>query len=416
MATTVMSAITKPRGRGWQWNGRELSGGQLRLLLAAGFAFVSYKSVREALTVDAGIIADREAGLAVAVVLCASLLLCRRLPVAVAVVTTAGFLLESQMWPALVALYNLTVRRPPPLALALTGAAVLPVLFGPVRELLNMPLLTFMPCSSLLIPLAFGLASRNQRDINRLLARRLDDLAAANRLRDDRVRLAERARIAREMHDVLAHRLSLLVLHSGVLQRRGAEVSEPVQERLGLLRDTSARALDDLRSVLGALRDQEGPVPLAPTADDLPALIAEAETAGTRVRGTRADTGDLAALPATVRFAVHRIVQEALTNARKHAPGKPVDLTVAVERTQVEVRAENACPVVPEGSGTEEAAPHGYGLVGVAERVAALKGEFTAGFAGADRFLLHAVLPVTPRTPEPDAQETKETKAGAAAQ
>ncbi len=407
MATTVMSAPAQRRLNGWRWNGRELRRGQLRLLLAAGFASVAYLSLRDALTLDAGIVTGGGADVVVAALLCASLLLCRRMPVAVAVVATAGFLLESQMWPALVALYNLTVRRPAPLALALTGAAVVPLLFTPVRELLNMPLLTFMPCSSVLVPLAFGLAFRNQQDVNRLLARRLDDLAAANQLRDDRVRLAERSHIAREMHDVLAHRLSLIVLHSGVLQRRAAEVPEPVQERLRLLRDTSAQALDDLRSVLGALRDQEGPAPLTPAAaDDLSALIAQARRAGTRVRGDLPGPEDLAALPAAIRFAMHRIVQEALTNARKHAPGQPVDLSVAVERSQVEVRAENACPTAPAGPGARRTAGSGYGLVGVAERVAALNGAFTACRAGTDRFLLHAVLPLSLRIPEKPADET----------
>ncbi|MFE5667624.1 sensor histidine kinase [Streptomyces niveus] len=128
--------------------------------------------------------------------------------------------------------------------------------------------------------------------------------------------------------------------------------------------------------------------------DDLPSLIAESEAAGTRVRGAVDEAGELPGLPAAVRLAVHRIVQEALTNARKHAPGEPVDLTVTVRRSQsrVEIRAANGCPPRATSPGT----PRGYGLVGVGERVAALHGELTTGRGDDGRFVLRAQLPVPP--------------------
>ncbi|WP_326798436.1 histidine kinase [Streptomyces sp. NBC_01808] len=361
---------------------------QLRLLLAAGFVFVVFKSVRAALTGQPGLVTSPAASAVVAGALCAVLPLCRRMPVPVAAVTGAGLLLESQVWPVFIALYGVTLWRPRGTAIALTGAVFVPAAFGPFRELVNMPQVVLFPCAILAVPLAVGLAVRSQRDLAGSLARQLEHLEAANRLRDEQVRMAERARIAREMHDVLAHRLSLLVLHTGVLQRRGDAVPEPVRERLDLLRTTSAHALDDLRDLLGALRDHEGPVPLAPTADDLPALIAESERAGTRVR---ARTDDLAGLPAAVRLAAHRIVQEALTNARKHAPGTPVGLTVTVTRTRVAIRAENECGMAPE---PQDGPSRGYGLVGIAERVAALHGELTTGRTGDGRFVLTAELPV----------------------
>ncbi|MFC8078933.1 sensor histidine kinase [Streptomyces sp. NPDC057307] len=365
-----------------------------RLLRAAAFVFVSYKAVYDGLTADAGLVDGAAASALIAAGLCAALPLCRRLPVPVAALALAGFLLESQLWPVLIALYRVTVRRPAPVAIGLTALAFVPAAYGPFRALVDMPQVSYLPCAVVTVPLAFGLAARSHRRLARSLARQLDHLEAANRLRDEQVRLAERARIAREMHDVLAHRLSLLVLHTGVLQRRGAEVPEAVRERLGLLRDTSAHALDDLRDLLGALRDHEGPAPLGPTVDDLPSLIAESEAAGTRVRGGVDVAGELAALPAAVRLAVHRIVQEALTNARKHAPGEPVDLTVTVRRSRsrVEIRAANGCP--PRL--TSPAAPRGYGLVGVGERVAALHGELTTGRTDDDRFVLRAQLPIPP--------------------
>ncbi|MEV8420741.1 sensor histidine kinase [Streptomyces niveus] len=365
-----------------------------RLLRAAAFALVSYKALYDGLTAEAGIVGGAAASALVAAGICAALPLYRRLPVAVATLAVAGFLLESQIWPVLIALYCVTVRRPAPVAIGLTALAFVPAAYGPFRELVNMDQVSYLPCAVVTVPLAFGLAARSHRRLARSLARQLDHLEAANRLRDERVRLAERARIAREMHDVLAHRLSLLVLHTGVLQRRGAEAPDAVRERLGLLRDTSAHALDDLRDLLGALRDHEGPAPLGPTVDDLPSLIAESEAAGTRVRGAVDEAGELPGLPAAVRLAVHRIVQEALTNARKHAPGEPVDLTVTVRRShsRVEIRAANGYSPQPTSPGT----PRGYGLVGVGERVAALHGELTTGRGDDGRFVLRAQLPVPP--------------------
>ncbi|MCT2590156.1 histidine kinase [Streptomyces sp. N2-109] len=369
--------------------GRLLTPWQRKSLLAAGFAFVVFKSLRTALDGREGLIADPGVSGLVTAGLCAVLLLCHRLPVTVALVTITGFLLESQIWPAFVALYAVTLWRPRALALGLTAIAFVPAALDPFRTLVNMPQVTFLPCAVLAVPLAFGLAARSHRDLALSLARQLEHIRAAHQLRDDQVRLAERARIAREMHDVLAHRLSLLVLHTGVLQRRGEEVPEPVRERLSLLRDTSAHALDDLRDLLGALRDHEGPAPLAPTSDDLPALIAESEAAGIRVH---ARLGTLHGLSAAVRLAVHRIVQEALTNARKHAPAAPVDLTVTVRRGRVEIRVENACP--PPTARHGDGAHHGYGLVGIAERVSALHGELTTRRTDEGRFVLRAELPV----------------------
>jgi signal transduction histidine kinase len=359
-----------------------------RVLAAGGLAFVGYKALHEALSTGAGLISAPWASAAVAAVVCVALPLAGRWPVPVAVIALAGFLLESQVWPVLVALYVVAVRCRLPVALGLTAAAWVPALIGPVRELLNMPLLTMLPCSLLAVPVAFGLAMRSHRELAASLARQLEHERAANRLRDERVRLSERERLAREMHDVLAHRLSLLVLHAGVLQRRGTEVPEPVLDRLALLRDTSAQALDDLRDLLGALRDHGGSAPLTPTADDLPALIAESEAAGTRV-DARVDRLD--ELPAALRLAVHRIVQEALTNARRHAPSSAVELSVTVTGRRVAIRAANACPPGPPA---DRPSGRGYGLVGVAERVAALHGAMAAERTDDGRFVLRAELPV----------------------
>jgi hypothetical protein len=143
----------------------------------------------------------------------------------------------------------------------------------------------------------------------------------------------------------------------------------------------------DLRDLLGALRarpEPDGPPP-APPADDLPGLIAESEAAGTTVT---ARVAALSGLPMAVRLAVHRIVQEALTNARKHAPGAPVGLEVAVTAGRVVIEVVNAAPPAAP------AVPSGFGLLGVAERVAALEGALSSGRDGAGRFVLRAELPL----------------------
>ncbi|WP_130799691.1 sensor histidine kinase [Streptomyces otsuchiensis] len=294
-----------------------------RWLRTAWLAYPIYATLRDAPGGDAGMLPGAAPGVAVAVLLCAALLAVRRYPVAVALIALAGFVVESHPWPLLAALFEVAVRGRLRVAAGLTLAAGVPMSVPALRELVNMPVFTLAPCAFVFVPVACGLAVRSHRDRAHALARRLE-------LRDERIRTAERERIAREMHDVLAHRLSLVALHAGVLQRRASEVPAPVRDRLALLRATSTSALDDMRDLLGALRDPVAPdrAPLTPVTDDLPGLIRESEEAGTRVHR---DLAELTGLPAAVRLAAHRIVQEALTNARKHAPGRPVRLTVRPE-------------------------------------------------------------------------------------
>ncbi|GAA2168895.1 sensor histidine kinase [Actinomadura napierensis] len=204
-------------------------------------------------------------------------------------------------------------------------------------------------------------------------------------------RMLERTRIAREMHDVLAHRLSLLATYAGALEYRPDAPPEKLAQAAGVVRAGVHQALDELREVISVLRDEDGadddrPQPVL---TDLPDLVAESRDAGGSVQ-LRDAVVEPAALPAAAGRTAYRVVQEGLTNARKHAAGRPV--RVAIEGrpgTRLVIDIRN--PLPPDG--TAPLAPgSGTGLVGLTERVQLAGGrldhEVTAG-----EFRLHAWLP-----------------------
>ncbi|MFD6135924.1 sensor histidine kinase [Isoptericola sp. NPDC060257] len=187
-------------------------------------------------------------------------------------------------------------------------------------------------------------------------------------------RTAERTRIAREMHDTLAHRLSLLAATAGAMEYRPDADPAALAAAAGRVRAGVSDALEDLRQVIRLLRagpDDLGPVP---GLDDVRRLVDDSRAAGADVtyERTGADVP-----PATVATAVFRVVQESLTNARRHAPGAAVRVTVATAPGEVRVRVvdDGAAPgaVAPDGVGT------GTGLVGLRERATLLGGTLAAG-------------------------------------
>lgn len=238
--------------------------------------------------------------------------------------------------------------------------------------------------------LVLGLWFGNRRHLMRALAADVEHLRVEASLREDAARVAERSRIAAEMHDVLAHRLSLIALHTGVLATRKDTLPEPVIERLALLRTASTQALGDLRDVLGALREpdptQSG-TELHPILRDVQELVSEARNAGQRI-GMMTE-GDPERAPTTHRLAVYRIVQEALTNARKHADGALVTVRIDYRRPTTWVEVTNT----PGTSGKAGEVDSGYGLVGLRERVTALGGHLNTGPAGAGAWRLSALIP-----------------------
>jgi signal transduction histidine kinase len=246
------------------------------------------------------------------------------------------------------------------------------------------------------IVISWGLLARVGRQHVLELRERATRTEAEQRLRLEQARDAERRRIAREMHDVLAHRVSLLALHAGALEFRRDASAEEVAEATGVIRATAQSALEELREVIGVLRDgsEEGaPEPPQPTLVDVPALVEESRAAGMRVRCTiEVDAPET--VPAALGRTVYRIVQEGLTNARKHAPAAAVDVTIAgSEELVVEVVSRRPVGVAVAASPLPGS---GSGLIGLGERVALAGGELRHGPDAAGDFVLRATLPRTP--------------------
>ncbi|WP_315096274.1 histidine kinase [uncultured Cellulomonas sp.] len=200
----------------------------------------------------------------------------------------------------------------------------------------------------------------------------------------EEARSAERTRIAREMHDTLAHRLTLLATTAGALEYRTDLSPEQVAAAAGVVRASAGEALEELRTVIGVLR--EGPEELrpAPGLADLAALVAREREAGATVTLTVPDVD----LPPALGLAVYRTCQEGLTNARRHAPGAVVDVRVAVE-DGLRVRVVDVGGAAGSGPGT------GSGLIGLTERIELLGGTVTA-VPRPDGFALEAWIPWEP--------------------
>ncbi|MGS2613958.1 sensor histidine kinase [Micromonospora sp. LZ34] len=243
-------------------------------------------------------------------------------------------------------------------------------------------------------PLVIGLWIRARRDTLDALGDRAARLEREQEARAERARAEERARIAREMHDVVAHRVSLMVVHAGALEVTAADPA--TVEAASLIRATGRQALTDLREVLGVLRQ---PTPTAGEAPDttpppglagVDELVRESRAAGLRVH--RHDEGTPRPLPATVDRTVHRVVQEALTNVRKHAADAETAVRVHHLAGGIEVSVRNG-PSTP-GPALPGAA---LGLVGLRERVELLGGRLEAGPADGG-FQVRALIPVEDET------------------
>jgi signal transduction histidine kinase len=206
----------------------------------------------------------------------------------------------------------------------------------------------------------------------------------------------ERARIARELHDVVAHSLSVIVVQAGAERRslRGPEVDEEsIDAALGSIERVGREALVDLRRLLGLLRRTDDPVALSPQPglaqlDDLLSTVREA--------GLQVDvevSGDRSPLPPGLDLTAYRIVQEALTNVLKHANARCVRVGVAFQRTHLDLEvADDGSP----GPGNPiAAAGPGHGLIGMRERVNVFGGTISAGSAAGGGWTVHARLPVT---------------------
>ncbi len=203
--------------------------------------------------------------------------------------------------------------------------------------------------------------------------------------------LEERARIAREMHDVVAHHMSLIAVRAETAPYRLSDLPEPVSEEFRALSEAAREAMTDMRRLLGVLRNDEpaGRAP-QPQLSDLSALIGAARLAGVAVELTV--PAELDQVPAGVGVCAYRIVQESLSNASQHAPGAAVTVSVDHADRAVLLRVANGPGGPPGVPGNGHG--RGHGLIGMRERVELLGGALSAGPAPDGGFVVSAVLPI----------------------
>ncbi|MFH8487646.1 sensor histidine kinase [Streptomyces longisporoflavus] len=237
---------------------------------------------------------------------------------------------------------------------------------------------------------AMGFAARTRQTLLAAAERRAADASRAQALEAAQATQRERARIAGEMHDVVAHSLTLLVVHAETLRARGGELPDWARARVDELAAAGRQSSGELRGLLRMLRDPADAVPLQPVPGlgELDGLLDRHRAAGGTIEVRRGVV--LESLPGPVQLAGYRVVQEALVNARRHAPGAPVRLTF--EGAAHELRCE-----VANGRGARRGtagAGAGIGLVSMRERVGALGGELTAGPTGDGGFRVVATMPL----------------------
>ncbi len=218
--------------------------------------------------------------------------------------------------------------------------------------------------------------------------RREDALSEQQRLARQAVS-EERLRIARELHDVVAHSMTVIAVQAGTGRMVIDDDVEHARRALASIEDTSKRALNEMRRLLGVLRaDTPGAAALAPvpTLDDLDRLVAHAVEGGTSVDVSV--EGDRRKVPAGIELAAYRVLQEALTNVRRHAAGAPARVHVSFEPSELVVEVEN--PLVDGHPATDGG---GHGLLGMRERVSLYGGTFEAGPRPDGTFKVSARIP-----------------------
>ena len=323
----------------------------------------------------------------------------RRWPFPVAMILAlTGLVSMSAAGPSVLAVVSLATRRKIP---ELVSVGLVTIVVGqsyihyqPAYTDQDPPWLnfTFLVIATVAVTL-LGMYFGSRRELLWTLRERARSAESEQELRVSRAQAAERERIAREMHDVLAHRISLVTMHAGALAYRTDLPPEQVRETAQLIQAKAHEALADLRQVLGVLRSPDGTGDRPqPTYGDLGALITESSTSG-MVIDFAAELPDGQQPPDQVGRTLYRVVQEALTNARKHAAGTHVRIRVSGSPDDgIEVDIRNATRVGALGMPVTPGA--GLGLVGLRERAELAGGTLTV-IDEPESFSLRCWLPWT---------------------
>ncbi|MGA5506697.1 sensor histidine kinase [Streptomyces umbrinus] len=439
MTTTGEDHTATLTGPWWwaRWRSAVLDG-TLALVSAVECAIEGYPFADAAgVPVPAGMVFGALAG--------SVLLFRRRWPIAVVLVSIAITPAQMGFLMGLVGLYTLAASEMPRRIIgALAGMSMVGMLIvtyvrahqGMVRGDLSMVGDWFVPFVSITTslgmtapPILLGLYVGARRRLMESLRERADSLERELQLLAERAeeraewaRNEERTRIAREMHDVVAHRVSLMVVHAAALQAVARKDPEKAVKNASLVGDMGRQALTELREMLGVLRTGEGgyggssvrmqTVPLAavgvaaaaaasravaeeagegPCLDDLQELVGQSAAAGMVVElFVEGDTRGYAAL---VEQTAYRVVQEALTNVHKHAAGAKTRVRVAHRGAEIAMQVENGPPPEPGAASDARLPSGGNGLVGMKERVLGLGGVFVSGPTDAGGFRVSAVIP-----------------------
>ena len=431
--TTTGEEHALARGGPWWWARRRSAvfDCSLAVLSAAECALEGYPFAQDAgVPVAAGMVFGLLAG--------SVLLVRRKWPIAVVLVAIAITPAQMGFLMGIVGLYTLAASELPRRIIAsLAGmqlVGTLIVTFVRVRQSMDQGRLTigdwFIPFAAITTslgltapPLLLGLYVGARRRLMESLRERADSLERELQLLAERAeeraewaRGEERTRIAREMHDVVAHRVSLMVVHAAALQAVARKDPEKAVRNAALVGDMGRQALTELREMLGVLRSGEGvgarsaSVPLAavgvaaaaaasraveagegPCLSELEVLIGQSAAAGMVV--DLSVEGEVRGYVPEIEQTAFRVVQEALTNVHKHAAGAKTYVRLAHRVAEIAMQVENEPP--PEvGSASSARLPSGgNGLVGMRERVVALGGVFVAGPPEAGGFRVSAVIP-----------------------
>lgn len=335
----------------------------------------------------------------------------RRLPTVVSIVCSAVHALTFAPVQLLIALFSVGLYGRSRLRLAIAALVGLAASVTPWRSLEIDDTARALTYAIVIVggALLLGVYGGSRQAEATQLADRAERAERESRLLAERAREHERARIAREMHDIVTHKVSLIVLDAGALQVSADRDPGDVTEVAARIRTTGRQALQELRDILGVLQPLEPGAPPSrragtraprapqPTLSDLPRMVHDAGLSGVRVQ--LSVTGARRPLDRSIERAAYRVTQEALTNAGKHAAGAPIRITLGYGSDDLTVNVVNG-PAGANGGMAEPLAREpasGHGLIGLEERVRLQGGTLQTAAEPDGGFRVLAVLPARER-------------------